>query len=305
MVHIEFRALRGDSTIVYQALTVTGLRDEWGVFTGYHCLRHDISVYKRDQEVLTLAVESAPSGFLMLDADGKIRSVNRAVEDLFGFTREELVGRKVETILPEQFPAEPVLHRETFLVGGSVRAGGRDLLGLRKDGTEIPLQVYLNPIETDIGELKLCTVVDIAERVRYERQLELAKHAAEAANCAKSDFLARMSHEIRTPMNLIMGMNALLLESSLTDKQRQHVEISHRNVRRLLRLINGILDLSKVEAGKQTLEAVPFDLQEVVEAARRPYRRRSSKKVCSWKRRSIRTYGGIGSAMSSGCSRCC
>ncbi len=134
---------------------------------------------------------------------------------------------------------------------------GRDLCGLRKDGMEIPLQVYLNRIETDTGELILCTIIDIAERVRYQGQLESAKQAAEAANRAKSDFLARMSHEIRTPMNLIMGMNALLLESPLDDKQRQHVEISYRNVRRLLRLINGILDLSKVEAGKLTLRPRP------------------------------------------------
>ena len=96
------------------------------------------------------------------------------------------------------------------------------------------------------------------------QQLEVAKQSAEAANRAKSDFLARMSHEIRTPMNLIMGMNALLLESPLNEKQKQHVEISYRNVRRLLRLINGILDLSKVEAGELSFEAIPFDLSEVL-----------------------------------------
>ncbi len=96
------------------------------------------------------------------------------------------------------------------------------------------------------------------------QQLESAKRAAEAASRAKSDFLARMSHEIRTPMNLIMGMNALLLESPLNEKQKRHVEISYRNVRRLLRLINGILDLSKVEAGELSFESVPFDLNEVL-----------------------------------------
>jgi CheY-like chemotaxis protein len=119
-------------------------------------------------------------------------------------------------------------------------------------------------MDSHTGELILCTIIDIAERVRFQQQLELSKQAAEAANRAKSDFLSRMSHEIRTPMNLMMGMNTLLLESPLNEKQRQHVEISDRNVRRLLRLINGILDLSKVEAGMLTLDAVAFDLGEVI-----------------------------------------
>ena len=214
---------------------------------------------------MRLAVESAPNGLLVLDAQGRIRSVNRAVETLFGYGREELSGRAVEILLPERFRALHVVHREAFGANHSTRIGGRDLLGLRKDGIEIPLQVHLNRMQTDTGELTLCTVIDIAERVRYEQQLRQAKQAAEAANRAKSDFLARMSHEIRTPMNLISGMNTLLLESPLNEKQRQHVEISYRNVRRLLRLINGILDLSKVEAGKLTLEAQPFDLYEAVE----------------------------------------
>jgi PAS domain S-box-containing protein len=261
----EIRALRTNSPVSYQAMTVTGVHDEHGTFTGYHCVRLDISNYKRNQEALLLAVESAPNGSLMLNAAGEIQSVNRAVENLFGYSRAELFGHPVEVLLPERFRSRHLGHRDGFSRNKNMQAmAGRDLSGLRKDGVEIPLQVYLNRIDTGSGELILCTIIDIAERVRYQHQLELAKQAAEAANRAKSDFLARMSHEIRTPMNLIMGMSALLLESQLDDKQRQHVEISYRNIRRLLRLINGILDLSKVEAGKLTLTAVPFDLNAVL-----------------------------------------
>jgi PAS domain S-box-containing protein len=105
----------------------------------------------------------------------------------------------------------------------------------------------------DITDLKLAQELSVK-----------AMQSAEEASKAKSRFLANMSHEIRTPMNLIMGMNSLLLESALDHKQRQHVQISYRNLRRLLRLINGILDLSKVEAGKLTLEAAPFDLYDLI-----------------------------------------
>ena len=263
--YVEIRAVGNRSKIIYQALTVIPVCDERGVLTGYTCLRHNISDYKRDHDMLMLAVESAPNGLLIVDSAGLIQSANAAVETLFGYTQEELFGCTVEKLLPAGSVSLHKHPREVFSSDESAKKrAGRDVCGLRKDGVEIPVQVQLNRIKTDLGELTLCTVIDIAERVRYQKQLELAKQAAEDANRAKSDFLARMSHEIRTPMNLIMGMSALLLESPLNGQQRQHVEISYRNVRRLLRLINGILDLSKVEAGAIALEAAPFDLIEVL-----------------------------------------
>jgi PAS domain S-box-containing protein len=264
-VSVEFRGQRKDGSLAYQALTLTGTVTSGGA-TGFHHLRFGITKYQIHQEALSLAVESSPNGLLMLNDRGEIQTANAAVEKLFGYTRQELLGHPVEILLPQRLRQRHVAHRREFAEKDSTGAmAGRDLVGLRKDGEEIPLQVHVNTIEAPTGKLILATVVDIAERKLYQEQMEMAKHAAESANQAKSDFLARMSHEIRTPMNLIMGMNALLLDSVLDAKQRKHVEISYRNVRRLLRLINGILDLSKVEAGKLTLDMVPFSLQEALE----------------------------------------
>ena len=117
---------------------------------------------------------------------------------------------------------------------------------------------------TALEDLAALVVSELDHR-RNHIALKQTQQQAEKATRVKSEFLATMSHEIRTPMNLILGMHSLLLESRLTAKQRKNLEISHRNVRRLLRLINGILDLSKVESGKLILEAIPFSLNEVLE----------------------------------------
>jgi len=253
--YVEIRAVRADSTISHQAITITREETEGGGFGGYRCAQKGIPEPRQEQTALVVAVDSSPNGSFLINATGQICAANRVVEMLFGYQRGELIGRPVEMLLPAGFEDSPAKSHEY---------AGWDLSGRRKDGVEIPVQVYLKRIETPAGQVTLCAIIDISQRVGHEHQLELSKQAAEAASRAKSDFLARMSHEIRTPMNLIMGMNALLLESPLNETQRQHVEISYRNLRRLLRLINGILDLSKVEAGGLTLERNPLDLNEVL-----------------------------------------
>jgi PAS domain S-box-containing protein len=264
--YVEVRSVRTDGAMPHQAVTITGVHDEHCRFAGYVCVRLDISGYKRDQETLTAAMETAPSGLLILSPAGEILSANRAVESLFGYARAELAGRQMEMLLPARFREGHARQRAAFGRDADRRTmAGRDLTGLRKDQREIPLHVYLHRIDTDSGERILCTIIDIAERLEYERRLQVAKQTAEAASRAKSDFLARMSHEIRTPMNLILGMTDLLLQSPLEAQQQQHVEIAHRNIRRLLRLINGILDLAKVESGTLTMSASPFDLRATLE----------------------------------------
>lgn len=236
---------------------------------------------KQLEEQFQLVVESAPNGMLLANQDGIITLVNAQVEHWFGYARHELIGQKIEMLLPERYRAAHPGQRNGFFQNPQARAMGvgRDLFGRRKDGSEFPLEIGLNPIHTPQGRQVLAAIVDITTRKQAEeqlhqaaadlerqnRELAVANDLAMAATRAKSDFLASMSHEIRTPMNAIVGMADLLQETTLTPDQERYISrLSHASTS-LLDLISDILDISKIEAGSMTLEAIPFDLHELVD----------------------------------------
>ncbi|MBF0461697.1 MAG: response regulator [Magnetococcales bacterium] len=152
-------------------------------------------------------------------------------------------------------------HMATALSQGSNRF---DWMHQRIDGHIFPTEVLLCTVVLDGRTVLLAVVRDITERKEVEATILLAKQEAEAANQAKAAFLATMSHEIRTPMNGLLGMADLILGTPLTEKQRHYVNTIHRSGRTLLRIINDILDLSKIQAGQMVLELLRFDLNEVI-----------------------------------------
>ncbi len=236
---------------------------------------------KQAEEQFRLAVESSPNGMLLTNHEGVIIMVNAQVERWFGYDRHELIGQPIEVLLPERFRAQHPGQRTAFVHNPQARAMGvgRDLFGRRKDGSEFPLEIGLNPIQTAQGQQVLAAIVDITDRKTAElklqqaaadlehrnRELIVAHDKAMAATRAKSAFLASMSHEIRTPMNAIVGMTDLLQETPLRPDQEQYLQRLGRASTSLLDLINDILDISKIEAGHVKLESVPFDLHDLVD----------------------------------------
>ncbi len=207
-----------------------------------------------------LLIEAAPNGILLVDGAGIIRLANRQIEKTFGYGQEELVGQPVEILLPKALRSAHSAMMRSFFFNPQARAmgSGRDLFAARKDESEFPVEIGLNPIEIEGQTSVLCSIVDITERKIAEKKIVEASRM-------KSEFLANMSHEFRTPMNVIIGMVGLLLESELTADQEDLASTIQKGAESLLGLINDTLDFSKIEAGKLTIDPNDFDVLSMVE----------------------------------------
>jgi PAS domain S-box-containing protein len=207
-----------------------------------------------------------PIAVVRTDVDDLIVACNPAFEQLFGCTQVEILGCNLdELVSTPEHRAEASGYQTRAQEGEVVHALTRRR---RKDHTLVDVEVLGAPVVVEGRKVGIFALyLDITERKQAMEALEQVRAAAEAANQAKSAFLAMMSHEIRTPMNAIIGMTGLLLDTSLSFEQRDYAETVRSSSDALLTIINDILDFSKIEAGKLELERQPFELRECLESA--------------------------------------
>ena len=211
---------------------------------------------------LALFLEAAPDAILEVDGRGAIVLANPEAERMFQRTQAELIGLGIEALIPERYRGGHVANRDRYSAHPTRRPMGRnlELYALRKDGTEVAVDINLSPLADSDGHV-LCVVRDVTERRAAEEVIVMRTREVERANRLKSEFLASMSHELRTPLNTILGFSELLSEEgagALNDKQKRFLTHIQRDAHHLLELINDILDLSKIEAGRLELHLEPF-----------------------------------------------
>lgn len=233
----------------------------------------ELEMVQRDraERLSEAAVESAPNGMLLINEAGNIVLVNSAIETLFGLPKDKLLDLPVESLIPDRFRQEHPRFRQEYFENATPRpiGIGRDLVGLRRDGTEFPVEVGLNPLSTDEGRFVLASVVDISERRESEARLATYQADLEAKNAELEEVLYIVSHDLKSPLVTIHGFAGMLrrhLDAEKFDRARDSAQRIQRAAGRMSELIDDLLQLSRV--GRLEDEYVPVELDSIIEEVR-------------------------------------
>ncbi len=266
--------VKKDGTRFWAMGTVHPLRDQEGKLLGYVKVLGDYTDQKKLEMALSDAdermrsvLQTITSGIISISEDGVIQKINPAVAGIFGYESVELLEKSVDIMLaePKQGAQDSSIMHFLHHSLPIVLSQGREFEGKRKDGSTFPLHLAIGAYNQGARRMFTGVIHDITVQKETETKLRRAKEDAEKASQTKSHFLANMSHEIRTPLGAILGFTELLLASGTSDQDRvKYLSTIKRNGQVLGRIIDDILDLSRVEAGRLSIETIVVNLPHLI-----------------------------------------
>ena len=273
----EKRLLHKSGKVLWTKRTACMIRDAEGQPRHYLVMMENISERRRSEESLRqnkleleaalhanqLIMDNSQDVICVIDPSHCFLSMSAASEELFGYAPDEMIGRPYSDFVhPEDLEKTNDAAAHVVIAGRAADFVNRYV---RKDGTIVDVLWSVTWSEAD--QKAFCVAHNTTERARMEQALREAKEEADRANQAKSDFLSRMSHELRTPLNAILGFGQLIERQNPTEAQRNRVAHIISAGRHLLQLINEVLDISRIEAGKLQLSLEPVGLRDALEDA--------------------------------------
>lgn len=213
------------------------------------------------EENFHLVTESATTALIMVEKGGEISLVNSQAEILFGYTQSELLGQPIEILIPERFRTKHVVYRNNFFLEPKTRALGtnRDLSGRKKDGTEVPIEIGLNPIKTTEGISVLASVVDITARKKAEEIIKTKSIELEKSNKELEHFAYVASHDLQEPLRMVASYTQLLAKKysdELDDNAREYISFAVDGVKRMQQLIDDLLKYSRIGTQRKSPEII-------------------------------------------------
>lgn len=267
--NIETKIYQADGSILDVEISISVLRDSNNKAVGSIGIIRDITrqkdverKIKESENKIRIILDNSAAAIMLTDENERIISWNKYTEHLLGMNRKDLYCKPVSFLYPKEEWQK--IRSENIRKTGSKHHLETKVIA--KSGVRIDIDLSINVLKDTNNDIvgSVGIMQDITEQKKVQEILLQAKQAAEQANNAKSMFLANMSHEVRTPMNTILGMIDLTVETSLTDEQKDNLLVAKDAANSLLSLLNDILDLSRVEAGKITLEEIEFNLHNIL-----------------------------------------
>jgi len=227
-----------------------------------------------------ILLESAPDAMIIVDDAGEISIVNGQAESMFGYDREEMIGNKIEMLLPDRARKSHIGHRQDYTSSPRIRQMGTrmELVGQRKDGSEFPVEISLSPVSTSKASFVSSVIRDVTDRKRMEQEIIAAQEAAVRANKANSAFLAAASHDLRQPVQALSLLNGALRRTVKDERALEMIESQEHSLTAMTNLLNSLLDISRLDAGAITPDLEEFPMQRLVDRLSAEFARQAQHK---------------------------